>query len=73
MKTMGQVRREEGIPESDYIRRGDDVDVIATIRTLVRWFGPPDHRTDHIESRQLHWTVADKRYVVVKDGGGITS
>jgi hypothetical protein len=80
VKTMGEARREKGIPESDYIRGWggrtpigcDDADRISTIRCLVRWFGPPDSRIEHIGSCQLHW-YADKRRVVVRANGSITS
>lgn len=74
MKTIGQARREAGIPESDYLRHGDTVHRIATIRTLVRWFGPPDHRYEHVDDNcSLTWTVDADRRVVVRPDGGITS
>lgn len=79
MKTMGQARREAGIPESDYINTSmerDSVDRIATIRTLVRWFGPPDARYEHIGCCSLWWSVyspCGERTVTILPGGSITS
>lgn len=76
MKTVAEARREAGIPESDYLRRGDSTQRIATIRCLARWFGPPDSRTEHIDSCQLHWSAAsgvEARTVVVLEEGAITS
>lgn len=73
--TMGQARRAAGIPERDYLRHNDSVDRIATIRCLARILGPPDNRTDHLVSCQLHWTVDrdPEIHVAVSEFGALTS
>ena len=73
MKTVGQARREKGIPESEYLRRGDTINRIGTIRCLARILGPPDSRTEHPESCQLHWYIERDVRVVVGREGAITS
>lgn len=82
MRTVAEARRDAGIPETDYIRGpapgrlGDTVERIATIRTLVRWFGPPDHRYEHIDCIRLDWSQyapQGKRTVVITKKGSITS
>lgn len=76
IRTIGMARREAGIPESDYLRRGDGVDRIETIRCLVRQFGPPDDRTEHLDGCNLYWSSAtgvEDRRIYVKTNGSITS
>lgn len=79
MQTMGQARRAAGIPESEYINTAlerDTVERISTIRTLVRWFGPPDARFEHIGCMSLWWSQyapQGERSVTILPGGSITS
>ena len=70
---MGQARRDAGIPESDYIRPGDTVGRIATIRCLARILGPPDARYEHPTGCSLSWHVERKQNVWVNPNGSITS
>jgi hypothetical protein len=78
MKTMAEARRERGISESEYINTAldrDSVNRIATIRTLVRWFGPPDNRYEHIEGIRLDWSPyapQGKRSVFIRPDGSIS-
>jgi hypothetical protein len=70
---MGEVRRAAGILESEYVRRSDGVDRIATIRCLARLLGPPDARYEHIGCCSLVWSVDRNLHITVMPNGAITS
>lgn len=74
--TMGEARRRHGITEAEYINTAierDSVERIATIRCLVRLFGAPDHRYEHIEGIRLVWSVERDIDIFIRPNGSITS
>jgi hypothetical protein len=76
-RTLGEARRAAGIAEPAYLRAGDTVERIATIRCLVRWFQPPDYRREFIDGGcGLEWWPSsgmEYRRVVITATGAITS